>query len=282
MYDYQNKPAKETSQIDSPASEISIHRRTVPIQDPGLEEERRNCLAILDEAISKLQNKNLSADTKNKIREIFEGSTSQSKIKTSRFKDELLLRFEYMRRRLSSARFFYNKDYSAYSPTTTAYVHSQETSNIAINITNYYIEQMGTPFNLMTLLHEVSHFSDIKRKPKWDKLYRESGTEDYFYASDPMTDDTQEYIQKSIAGLGKFYNKMNDIEYSKSIGRPKGLSRLKTALNNADHIALLALNLGKEKVKEAQYIDFSKRHPIVQRIIKEQQARREARRNAGN
>ncbi|SQC93609.1 Uncharacterised protein [Cedecea neteri] len=58
---------------------------------------------MLDIAIEKMQQKNLDKDTKEKIRAIFEGSSSRKKIKTSRFKNELLANFEHMRDKLATS-----------------------------------------------------------------------------------------------------------------------------------------------------------------------------------
>ncbi|WP_017459780.1 RHS repeat protein [Kosakonia sacchari] len=71
------------------------------IRDARLDYEISSAGSILEEAIRKLEQPKLDPDTKERIREIFKGATHLKKIKTSRFKDELLLRFKYMRQALT-------------------------------------------------------------------------------------------------------------------------------------------------------------------------------------
>jgi len=73
-------------------------------------------------------------------------------------------------------------------------------------------------------------------------------------------------VSEATAKFSDFYLKMLDSQYSSSIKRPAGLSRLKTALNNADNIAAVALSLGRENFEQYPVFQLRARHPIVQKL----------------
>ncbi|XTZ36682.1 RHS repeat-associated core domain-containing protein [Salmonella enterica] len=217
-----------------------------PISDARITFEIENATAVIDEAISVLSDKKLTNDTKAKIRQIFSNASSKKKIKTSLFKDELLLRFKAMRENLTKSQIMY--DESAFDRGRLAYVHPTDIKR-NIFISSDFLKNAGSVDNLATLLHEVSHFSDIQREGKYKKIYAEFGSGDHFYMQIPKEHwfDATKYIKSAISNFSSHYQAMNRDETITLAGVKT--NRLNIALENADTLAIVALNLGYKKMK---------------------------------
>ena len=239
-----------------------------PVEDVEIEYQRTNALGVLDAAIAKLSDKKISGDTKQRIREVLQGTTSKTKVKTSRFKDELLGRFKFMRAKLAKASFIY--DTSEGSERVNAYVYADQKGKHAGNVffTNNFLEKAGDIRNIQTLLHETSHFSGLYRSAKWSEVYKSEGSMDYFYTKKIATNDINKFIESAILGFEKWYGEMDsDIIGKGADVRPAGLSRLKTAIHNADNLAVIALSLGREKLHAHEHFSLRLRHGRIKRFL---------------
>ncbi|MGT3828646.1 RHS repeat-associated core domain-containing protein, partial [Enterobacter kobei] len=218
---------------------------------------------ILGGAIQRLEKRNLDKSTKKTIRDVFAFTSSRGKIKTSRFKEELKNKFIEMKKSLDwniankgEELRFLNDPNSGEGVLAYVYPKTPAKKNIIylsekfVKEKNHYSSsELNYMDNLATLIHEVSHFQN---------------TEDYFYAAQPKTTNIDEYFNittKSLHNFNKIIGTADDpnlkeniaaystIGYDNPAASAKnkfyeGKSRLKIALNNADHIAVLALRLG--------------------------------------
>lgn len=144
--------------------------------------------------------------------------------------------------------------------------------NKKIYITDYYIETMGLTSNIAVLLYETSHFHGVPRSGKWAELYEAKGTQDYFYRNVTSTNDVDAVVREMISDFNRWYSNMDEALQFGVQKRDPGLSRLKTALHNADNIAATALSLGREKLRPAKTFDFHSRHPIIQEYLTKKNA----------
>ncbi|WP_255212431.1 RHS repeat-associated core domain-containing protein, partial [Cedecea neteri] len=220
------------------------------INDERIEYERKVALNVLDIAIEKMQQKNLDKDTKEKIRAIFEGSSSRKKIKTSRFKNELLANFEHMRDKLATSPTVYDPKMNPKE--AQAFIRNGQPMFF---FTSSYFITSGYVENVVTLMHESSHVFGVQRNDAFQEIY--TGTfgrhaQDYVYADRPghMEDSASDYVKAAITSFQRFHNEIKDETYRNKVTEKSRLklSRLKTALHNADHLAITALSLGGKNV----------------------------------
>lgn len=217
-----------------------------PMSDERVDFEIKIAQDILGEAIRKLNQQYLSKNTKEKIRAVFKGASSEDKIKTSRFRDELLERFLAMQESLRSSRILYDED--AVLKKYVAYVYGNDKKR-NIYISSLYMEGVGDLDNIVTLLHETSHFNGVKHSRKFKRIYKNEGSEDHYYTRAPTYKYSQakEYIDEAISGLDDFYISIKPDGRVTRAGIKT--TRLNLALENADHLAIAALSLGQEKLK---------------------------------
>ena len=202
---------------------------------------------FLEEAIKKLEKPTLDKETKRKIRDVFAGAaTFFGKIKTSRIKNELLQTFKNMHASLSKS-IKMRDDEGENEMGAIAFVYSQDPDK-RIYFTNSYYKSIGSVLNVHAVLHESSHFEGTKRSGNFLKTLGVTGTEDYFYTRPENTDiyNSEKFIHSMIKTTKKDIKQLD----LKEIHRDYGLkmNRLATALNNADTVALVAMNLGHKKM----------------------------------
>ncbi|WP_276307077.1 RHS repeat-associated core domain-containing protein, partial [Kosakonia sacchari] len=229
-----------------------IGSEAYPFDDEQVLYARTIAINIVDEAIKKLSEKKLSSDTKLKIREIFSGASSKGKIKTSRFRDELLARFTAIKKHLSESYILFDPRGSETLPEgARAYVFHDEAKK-HIFLTENYMKNLGSINSLQTFIHEASHFSGVERVPgsKYEILYKDRGTQDYYYYGTQEIDETKiqpDYFRLSLNVMKIQNQKMAGKINKLTTGTPT--SRMNIALDNADTIGLVAISLGREKIQ---------------------------------
>ncbi|WP_328590687.1 RHS repeat-associated core domain-containing protein, partial [Kosakonia quasisacchari] len=218
-----------------------------PVQDIRIDYEIASAKSILEEAIKKLEKPTLDKETKRKIRDVFAGAaTFFGKIKTSRIKNELLQTFKNMHASLSKS-IKMRDDEGENEMGAIAFVYSQDPDK-RIYFTNSYYKSIGSVLNVHAVLHESSHFEGTKRSGNFLKTLGVTGTEDYFYTRPENADiyNAEKFIHSMIKATKEDIKQLD----LKEIHRDYGLkmNRLATALNNADTVALVAMNLGHKKM----------------------------------
>ncbi|RJF57567.1 RHS repeat protein [Serratia inhibens] len=217
-----------------------------PISDERIDFEIKIAQDVLGEAIRKLNQQYLSKNTKEKIRAVFKTASREGKIKTSGFRSELLDRFLAMQESLRISKVLYDEE--AALRKFAAYVYGNDKKR-NIHISSIYTNKIGEVDNITTLLHEVSHFNDVKRSGKFNRIYKNEGSWDHYYTHMPTYkySKTKEYIDEAISGFDDFYMSINPDKRVTKAGIKT--SMLNLALENADHLAITALSLGQEKMK---------------------------------
>ncbi|VFS15002.1 Uncharacterised protein [Enterobacter cancerogenus] len=217
---------------------------------------------VLGNAIQRLDKKTLDKSTKKAIRDLLAYTSSKSKIKTSRFKKELKDKFIKMKASIDwnienkGEKLRFKNRMGRDMAIAYVYPNDPEKKNI-IYLTEVFVKEKAhfsaqrenALDNVETIIHEVSHFQM---------------TEDYFYAPQPHTTSADEYFNVTLKGLHDFnrivgtdsdpnimelqtkYSLLGAIDPVNKARKEfyEGRSRLKIALNNADHMALLAMQLG--------------------------------------
>lgn len=231
----------------------------IPFHDERVNYEIHVAKAVLNEAIIKLQQKKLDQDTKAKIREVFAGSSRHKKIKTSKFKKELLNNFISMRNNLEHAATQYD-DESAH--VAKGWVASVRPFDHNIRFTSLYFKSIGKITNIVTLLHESSHIDGITRNGYFKTLYGNETARDYGYTIKQMlhVNDVSEYIEWALVDTKKFNEKLRSKQFREQVTEGRGYSRLKTVLHNADHLAITALSLGRDQITPIHSLQQMGRH----------------------
>jgi len=236
LYDNDGRVANETQRL-----------RKYSIKNSGLDEEIITAKSILEEAIKKLEVPKLEKKTKEDIREILKGGANAKKIKTTELKGEILLRFKFMQAALSKSKTMYDEEGKEQG--NLAYVLNNDPER-KIYFSEAHLEHLGSVRNIHSILHEVSHFSGVKRSGKFHEIFGETGTQDYFYTpSSPRNIYEPEEYVKELTGDTQIILKGMDLS---GINRNAKVKRtaIDIALHNADTLSLIALKLGFSRIKK--------------------------------
>ncbi|ABS48272.1 putative insecticidal toxin complex protein [Yersinia pseudotuberculosis IP 31758] len=209
---------------------------------------------ILPEAIARLRDESLADENEILIRKFL----PDQEVDFSRIKDELLDRFDNMEDMINEV--IENRNtkiiFDLKSNTNSiAYVNYKDELH-RINVTNLFIKNVGTVSNIHAILHELSHMELPTRRVTKDYYYiSEFSTEEIFPDTEDFLSIAQESFENYHIIMRTALDKNMDESPSSMLTRElyDTSDDISIALENADHIAILALALGRSEIQHSQY-----------------------------